>query len=77
MPEKISVYIDKKLHRLLKAEASLRGKSLSEYMVDAAVNALHAPQRQAAASKMDRIRESVKGSFTVEDLHDMRDEGKL
>jgi uncharacterized protein (DUF1778 family) len=76
MPDKISVYVDREIHRSLKAEASLRGKSLSEFMVDAALNALHAPHRQASATKMDRIRSSVKGKITAEELQSMRNEGR-
>ncbi len=76
MAEKISVYIDKELHRLLKAEASLRGKSLSQFMVDAAINALHSPGRQESASKMDLIRESVRGYVSSKELRDMRNVGR-
>ena len=46
MAEKISLYVDKELHRALKAEASLRGKFLSEFMVEAALRILHAPDRR-------------------------------
>jgi uncharacterized protein (DUF1778 family) len=53
MAEKISIYVDKELHRALKAEASLRGKSLSEFMVEAAIHAVHVPDRKLASSKMD------------------------
>lgn len=76
MPEKISVYVDQELHRTLKAEASLRGKSLSEFMVDAALSALHSPRRQVSASKMDLIRKSAKRSFSSEEIRSMRDEGR-
>lgn len=76
MPAKISVYVDQELHRALKAEASIRGKSLSEFMVDAALNALHSPRRQIAASKMDLIRKSAKSSFTSDDIRNMRNEGR-
>lgn len=75
MPEKISVYVDKELHRTLKAEATLRGKSLSEFMVDAVLRTLYAPQRQAAAAQMDLIRNTVNEKFTVEEIQNMRQEG--
>ena len=64
MAEKISIYVDKELHRILKAEASLRGKSLSEFMVEAAVRTLNAPDRKMSSSKMDDIRNSVKGTIS-------------
>ncbi len=76
MTHKISVYLDEELHKKLKAEASLRGKSLSEFMVDAALHALHSPQRQEAASKMDLIRESVKGYVSSDEIKNMRDLGR-
>lgn len=76
MAEKISVYLDHDLHRALKAEATLRGKSLSEFMVDAAVNALYSPRREKAAARMDRIRESSTGCYSSDDIRSMRDEGR-
>jgi hypothetical protein len=76
MAEKISVYVDHDLHRALKAEATLRGKSLSEFMVDAALNALYSPRREKAAARMDRIRESSKGCYSSDDIRSMRDEGR-
>jgi hypothetical protein len=76
MAEKISVYVDKELHRALKAEASLRGKSLSEFMVEAALRILHAPDRRMSSSRMDQIRNSVKGNISAEELRAMRNEGR-
>lgn len=76
MAEKISVYVDEELHRALKAAASLQGQSLSEFMVEAALRALHTPDRKLASSKMDRIRASLKGTVSVEELRDMRNEGR-
>ncbi|MCL6614418.1 MAG: DUF1778 domain-containing protein [Firmicutes bacterium] len=76
MAEKISVYVDKELHRTLKAEASIRGKSLSEFMLEAALRALHAPDRKISAAKMDHIRSSIKGNFSSEELRVMRNEGR-
>lgn len=75
MAEKNSVYVDHNLHRLLKAEASLRGKSLSEFMVDAALSALHSPRRQESAARMDAVRDSVRGYVSSEEIHDMRSTG--
>jgi hypothetical protein len=77
MAEKISVYVDKELHRALKAEASLRGKSLSEFMVEAALRILHAPDRRMSSAKMDDIRNSVNGTFSEEEFRAMRNEGRL
>jgi hypothetical protein len=76
MAAKISVYVDQELHRVLKAEASLRGKSLSEFMVDAALSALHSPRRQDSASRMDIIRESAKEYVSSEEIRSMRNTGK-
>lgn len=76
MAHKISVYVDEELHKKLKAEASLRGKSLSEFMVDAALHALHSPQRPDAASKMDLVRESAKGYVSAEEIRNMRNLGR-
>ncbi|MBS3975835.1 MAG: DUF1778 domain-containing protein [Syntrophomonadaceae bacterium] len=72
MASKISVYIDEEMHWKLKAAASLRGKSLSEFMVEAALHALQTSDRKMAASKMDRLRASVKSTVSSEELHDMR-----
>ena len=76
MAEKISVYVDQQLHRMLKAEASIRGKSLSEFMVDAALSALHTPRRQVSASRMDLIRESANREVSSEDIRSMRNVGR-
>ncbi len=76
MAEKISVYMDHNLHRLLKAEASLRGKSLSGFMLDAALSALHSPRRQESAARMDAVRESVRGYVSSEEMRDMRSTGR-
>ncbi len=76
MAEKISVYVDEKLHRILKATAVQQGKSLSQYMVDAAVRALHAPDRKTLAAEMDTVRESQEEYFSREELLKMREDGR-
>jgi hypothetical protein len=76
MAEKISVYVDQELHRVLKAEASIRGKSLSEFMVDAALSALHSPRRQVSASRMDLIREAANKYVSSEEIRSMRNVGR-
>jgi len=76
MPEKISVYVNEELHRVFKAAASLQGKSLSEFMVDAALRALRNPDRKAASSKMDRIRTSLRSNTSAEEIVQMRNEGR-
>ncbi len=76
MAEKISVYVDEKLHRALKATAVHQGKTLSQFMVDAAVRALHAPDRKALAAAMDTVRESQEEYFSREELLKMRENGK-
>lgn len=76
MSRKISVYVDEDLHRTLKAAASLRGLSLSEFMVGAAKQALHAPSRREAMARMDVVRDSVRDRFTPESIREMREEGR-
>ncbi len=76
MAEKISVYVDEKLHRALKATAVQQGKSLSQFMVDAAVRALHAPDRKELAAAMDTVRESQEEYFSREELLKMREDGR-
>ena len=76
MAEKISVYVDENLHRSLKAAAAQRGKSLSQFMVDAAVQTIHAPDRKRLSADMDAVRESQKEYFSSEELLDMRKSGR-
>ncbi len=64
MAEKITVYVDAELHRRLKAAASLRGQSLSEFMLEAARRLLKAPDRRRAAARMDRVRRHIQTRFT-------------
>jgi len=76
MGRKISVYVDEDLHRALKAAASLRGVSLSDFMLSAARQAIHAPSRAEAAAKMDVVRETVGQSYTTEEIRALREEGR-
>jgi len=76
MAEKISVYVDEKLHRALKAKAVQQGKSLSQFMVDAAVRALYAPDRKELAAEMDTVRKSQEDYFSREELLNMREDGR-
>lgn len=76
MAEKISVYVSEEMHRLFKAAASLQGKTLSEFMVDAASRALHNPSRKAASVKMDQVRESIETNISAAEIKQMRDEGR-
>ncbi len=76
MAEKISVYVDEKLHRALKVTAAQQGKSLSEFMVDAAVRALNIPDRKALASAMDVVRESQEEYFSRKEFLEMREDGR-
>ena len=76
MSRKISVYVDDDLHRSLKSAASLRGVTLSEFMVDAARQLLYAPSRKDAAAKMDMVRDSSKCSYSAEEIREMREEGR-
>ncbi len=72
MAEKISVYVDEELHRLLKAAAIHQGKTLSRFMVDAAVRTLHAPDRKSVAAAMDTVREAQEQYFSRGELLKMR-----
>ncbi|MBX6377533.1 MAG: ribbon-helix-helix protein, CopG family [Clostridia bacterium] len=74
--EKITVYVDENLHRRLKAAASLRGQSLSDFMLEAARRLLEAPDRRQAAAKMDRVRSRIQSSFNPEEVQSMREEGR-
>jgi uncharacterized protein (DUF1778 family) len=76
MAEKISVYVDEKLHRVLKATAVQRGKSLSQFMIDAALYSLQAPDRKVLAVAMDTVRESQEEYYSREDLLEMRKDGR-
>lgn len=76
MAEKISIYVNEELHRVFKAAASLQGKSLSNFMVDAALRALRNPDRKEASSKMDQIRISLKANVPAEEIVQMRNEGR-
>jgi len=76
MAEKISVYVDEKLHRALKVTAAQQGKSLSQFMVDAAVRALNVPDRKSLASAMDVVRESQEEYFSRKELLEMREDGR-
>ncbi len=75
MAEKISVYVDEILHRSLKAAAAQRGKSLSQYMIDAAIQTLHMPDRKTVSAGMDTVRESQEAYFSREELLKMRKDG--
>jgi len=76
MAEKISVYVDEKIHRALKTAASQRGKSLSQFMIDAALYSLHTPDRKSLAAEMDSVRESQEEYFSREDLLKMQKDGR-
>ena len=76
MSRKISVYVDEDFHRLLKSAASLRGMSLSDFMVDASKQALHAPTRKEVAVRMDTLRYSVAHAFSHGELKTMKEEGR-
>ncbi|MBE3597280.1 MAG: hypothetical protein IMX02_00195 [Limnochordaceae bacterium] len=68
MAKKITAYVDEALHRRFKAAASLRGPSLSDFMLEAARRVLEAPDRRRAATQMDRVRSRIQATFTPEEL---------
>jgi fatty acid-binding protein DegV len=77
MPAKITLYVDEELHHRLKAAASLRGQSLSEFMVEAALRLLQGSNRRQAAEEMDKLRSQIHGTFASDELRKMREEGRL
>ena len=76
MANKISVYVDEETHRSIKAEASLRGQSLSDFLREAALNKISGPRRMQASKTIDEIRNSIEGSFTSTEIKKMREEGR-
>jgi uncharacterized protein (DUF1778 family) len=76
MAAKITVYVDEDLHRRLKSAASLRGQSLSDFMLEAARRLLEAPDRRRAAARMDEVRSRIRSTFTPEELRSLREEGR-
>jgi len=76
MAEKISVYVDEELHKLLKTEAVKQGKTLSQFMLEAALQSLSMPERESAGTKMDQIRESQENYYTTKEILEMRNEGR-
>lgn len=76
MAHKISIYVDPELHREIKAFASKSGLTLSEFMVQAAKQYLHAPNRRDVAKRMDQIRQSIPQPFSQEEIREMRKEGR-
>jgi hypothetical protein len=76
LAQKISVYVDEDLHRALKAEAARRGISLSDFMLQAARWVLYSPGRLAASEQLDRVRDSVKGTYGADDISALRQEGR-
>lgn len=76
MAAKITVYVDEGLHRRLKSAASLRGQSLSDFMLEAARRLLEAPDRRQAAARMDEVRSRIRSTFTAEELRLLKEEGR-
>lgn len=76
MGAKITVCVPEELHRRLKAAASLRGQSLSDFMLEAARRLLEAPDRQQAAARMDAVRRRIPWEFTPQELRSMREQGR-
>jgi predicted DNA-binding protein len=77
MAKKITVYVEEELHRRLKATASLRGQTLSDFMLQAARLLLEMPDRSEAAAQMDRVRQGVALPTSGDELRRWREEGRL
>ena len=75
MARKISVYVDEDLHKTLKAAASFRGLSLSEFVLRSARLALKSPDRKTASARMDSIRNQIGVEFSTDEIRAMREEG--
>jgi uncharacterized protein (DUF1778 family) len=76
MTEKISVYVDKEQHRVLKIAAARQGITLSRLMLDAAMQSLHLSARKPARARMDQIREAQESYFSTEEILEMQNEGQ-
>lgn len=76
MAAKITVYVNEDLHRRLKSAASLRGQSLSDFMLEAARRLLEAPDRRQAAARMDEVRSRIRSPFTAEEFRVLKEEGR-
>jgi uncharacterized protein (DUF1778 family) len=76
MAKKVTVYVEEELHRRLKAAASLRGQTLSDFMLQAARLFLEMPDRRQAAQQMDHVRTGVTTKATLEELRTWREEGR-
>ena len=75
--KKITVYVAEELHLRLKAAASLRGQSLSDFMLQAARLLLDMPDRREAAVEMDMVRQAAALATSGEELRRWREEGRL
>jgi len=76
MTEKISVYVDKEQHRVLETAAARQGKTLSQLMLDAALQSLQLSVRKPASARMDQIREAQESYFSTEEILEMRNDGR-
>lgn len=76
MAKKVTVYVEEELHRRLKAAASLRGQTLSDFMLQAARLLLEMSDRRQAAQQMDRVRTGVSVETTLDELRTWREEGR-
>lgn len=77
MAHKVSIYLDDDTHRQLKTAASRSGMSLSAFMADAALQALHRPDRRMAHEALRALRPALAGRVAMEEIAEWRTGGRL
>lgn len=71
---RITVYVDEETHRRLKAAASLRGKTLSGFLLEGALRLLEGDRRPVAL-RMEGLRRRIRGRFGAEEIRALKREG--
>lgn len=72
---RITVYVDEETHRRLKAAASLRGKTLSGFLLEGALRLLEEGDRRPVALRMEGLRRRIRGRFGAEEIRALKREG--
>lgn len=71
---RITVYVDEETHRRLKAAASLRGKTLSGFLLEGALRLLEGDRRPVVL-RMEGLRRRIRGRFGAEEIRALKREG--
>ncbi len=72
MAQKISVYVDPQTHHILKNEATLRGKSLSEFMSEAAISKINDSRREISSAGMGQVCNSCKDTRKLDNMDNQK-----